>query len=228
MKLKINIMRPRQTILTDELLNYIENNFNAENDFLHSLAENCYQEKNIPQINITSYQAHFLQFLIKLIDAKNILEIGTLAGYSIISMASAGNDFNKIITIEKNKTHFDYAKQKIKEAKLDSIIEIVNRDAKDYLIECKNYNEKFDLVFVDADKPNYAIYLELITPLLRTGGLCIFDNAFAFGFLLDSAPERNESSVKSLLTFHKKLLEREDYFTTIVPIGDGMLLSIKK
>ena len=218
-------MRPKQTAITQELIDYIESNFNAENNFLNSLANNCYSDAGIPQINITGYQANFLQFIIKLIDAKDILEIGTLAGYSAISMASAGN-CKKIVTIEKNKKHFEYAKQKIKEANLTNVIEIVNADAKQHLSSfvCEN---KFDLVFVDADKSNYNTYLELITPLLRKGGLCIFDNAFAFGFLLDSAPERSENSVKSVLKFHKKLLDRKDYFTTIVPIGDGMLLSVK-
>ena len=142
-------------------------------------------------------------------------------------MAQAENNYKKIITIEKNKKYFNYAKQKIKESNLDNIIEIINADAKQFLINY-NYNEdNFDLVFIDADKSNYYTYLELITPLLRKGGVCIFDNAFAFGFLLDSAPEKNKDSVKSLINFHKKLLERKDYFTTIVPIGDGMLLSIK-
>jgi predicted O-methyltransferase YrrM len=190
------------------------------------LANNCYTEANIPQINITGYQANFLQFLIKLIDAKNILEIGTLAGYSAISMALAGNNYEKIITIEKNKEYYNYAKKKINEAKLNDTIEIINADAKKFFL--KYYcQKKIDLVFIDADKSNYNKYLELITPLLRKGGLCVFDNAFAFGFLLDSAPEKNEDSVKSILNFHKKLLSRTDYFTTIVPIGDGMLLSAK-
>ena len=222
-------MRKRQTTLTPELLTYIENNFNAENDFLHSLAENCYTDANIPQINITGYQANFLQFIINLVNAKNILEIGTLAGYSAIAMAQAGNNCEKIITIEKNIDYYNYAKQKIKEAKLCNIIEVINANAKQFLTD---YNKKtdallFDLVFIDADKSNYNNYLELITPLLRKGGVCIFDNAFAFGFLLNSAPERNEGSVKSLMKFHQKLLERTDYKTTIVPVGDGMLLSIK-
>jgi len=219
-------MRPKQTNLTPELLNYIENNFNAENDLLHSLAANCYTDADIPQINITGYQANFMQFIIKLIDAKTILEIGTLAGYSAISMALSGNNIKKIITIEKNIKHYNYAKQKINEANLTNTIEIINADAKQFLANL-NSKELFDLVFIDADKSNYNTYLELVTPLLRRGGVCIFDNAFAFGFLLDSAPERNQESVKSILGFHKKLLERKDYFTTVVPIGDGMLLAVK-
>ena len=219
-------MRPRQTNLTPELLNYLESNFNVKNDFLDSLANNCYTEADIPQINITGYQANFLQFLIKLIDAKYILEIGTLAGYSAISMALSNNDCNQIITIEKNKKYYDYAKQKIEEANLQHIIKIINADAKQFLLEYKNEN-KIDLVFVDADKSNYNQYFDLVSPMLRKGGVIVFDNAFAFGFLLDSAPERNKESVKSLLTFHKKVLDKTDYFTTIVPIGDGMLLSVK-
>jgi predicted O-methyltransferase YrrM len=220
-------MRERQTTITTELLNYLEQNFTAEDIFLKELARESWESYKIPQINITGYQGNFLQFLVKSIVAKNILEIGTLAGYSAIAMARATNDDAKILTIEKDIKHYQFAKNKIKEAELDNKIEILNEDAREFIL---NYHptELLDLIFIDADKSNYFKYLTALTPYLRKGGLFVADNAFAFGFLLDSAPERNPNNMKSMLNYHKHLLSLEEYFTTIVPIGDGMLVSIKQ
>jgi predicted O-methyltransferase YrrM len=219
-------MRQRQTPLTNDLLEYIENNFGEEDDFLKELVVNSWEYQGIPQINITSWQANFLFFLIKTIDARNILEIGTLAGYSAIVMARAASPDAKILTIEKSELHSNYAKQKIEEANISNI-EIVNADARKYL-EQYNPEQPLDMVFLDADKSNYKKYVDLITPHLRKGGILIADNAFAFGFLLASAPERNPAEVRSMLGFHKYMLSLTEYYTTIVPIGDGMLLSIKQ
>jgi predicted O-methyltransferase YrrM len=220
-------MRERQTTITSKLLNYLEQNFTAEDNFLKELARESWENEKIPQINITGYQGNFLQFLVKSIDAKNILEIGTLAGYSAIAMARATNEDAKILTIEKDIRHYEFAKNKIKEAELNNKIEILNEDAREFIL---NYRptKLLDLIFIDADKSNYYKYLTALTPYLRKGGLFVADNAFAFGFLLDAAPERNSNNMKSMLNYHKHLLSLNEYFTTIVPIGDGMLVSIRQ
>lgn len=219
-------MRPRQTALTDELLEYLEKTFSSEDDFLKQLAVDCWNEADIPQINITGYQANFLSLLVKNVNAKNILEIGTLAGYSAIVLARAAGEDSKITTIEKNEKHYEYAIKKIKEANLASRIKAVNANAKIWLEEL-NENIIYDFVFIDADKSHNAAYLDLLNPHIRKGGMLIIDNALAFGFLLNSAPERNPEGTKSMLNFHKYLLNCKNYFTTLVPIGDGMLVSLK-
>ena len=219
-------MRERQTPLTPELLKYLENNFTAEDDFLKNLATESWENEKIPQINITGFQANFLQFLIKTINAKNIIEIGTLAGYSAIVLARAAGENSKILTIEKDKKHFEFAKNKIKQSGLNTRIEIINADAQEFL---KSYKPEIplDFIFIDANKSAYFKYFSMLEPYLRNGGLCVADNAFAFGHLLDSAIEKNPTAVKSILGYHKQMLEREDFFSTLVPIGDGLLVSLK-
>jgi len=214
--------RPRQTVITPELLEYLEANFTAEDIFLKELNEEATVE-NFPQINITGYQANFLQFLVKSINAKNMLELGTLAGYSAISLIRAAGKNAKLLTVEKNKNHFEFAKNKIKQAGLAEQIEVINENAKDFV---KNYQptEKLDLIFIDADKSEYFNYLLALSPHLKKGGLFIADNAFAFGFLLD---KNNYENPKSMLNFHKHLLSMDEYRTTLVPIGDGLLVSTK-
>lgn len=221
------MMRERQTPLTKEIQNYIYENFTAEDELLSEISNQCWAEATIPQINITGYQANFLQFLIKAIDAKNILEIGTLAGYSAIVMARASSAEAKILTIEKEKKHADYAMKKIAEAGFSNKIKVQVEDARQFI---KHFTPqtKLDFIFLDANKSSYSQYFDELAPHLRQGGMIVADNAFAFGFLLDSAPERNPKGVRSMLSFHKHILERNDFFTTIVPIGDGMLISLKK
>ena len=219
-------MKNRQTEFTIELQNYVYENFNAEDKLLKDIANNCWEEAQIPQINITGYQAQFLQFIIKAIDAKNILEIGTLAGYSAIVMARAASEDAKVLTIEREKKYADYARNNIIKAGLENKIKIIVENAHSFIKKFAP-NELLDLIFLDADKSAYFKYINALTPYLRKGGIVIADNAFAFGFLLDTAPERNPEEVRSMINFHKHLLERKDYFTTIVPIGDGILLSIK-
>ncbi len=216
----------RQTTITEELEKYLYDNFTSEDELLRSIAENCWAEAGIPQINITSYQANFLQFLVKSINAKNILEIGTLAGYSSIVMARAAGTDSHILTIEKKPLHAEYAQKNIKAANLEKNIKIVVANAVDF-IKKFTPEEPLDLIFLDADKSNYYKYLVALTPHLKKGGLLIADNAFAFGFLLDTAPERNPEEVRSMLRFHQELLKRNDYFTSLAPIGDGMLISVK-
>ena len=219
-------MKSRQTELTPELINYIEENFSGEDFLLKQISAECWTKHKIPQINITGYQANFLQFIIKLINPLNILEIGTLAGYSSIAMARVSSERTRILTIEKSKEYADYAIENIIKAELSHKIEVINANAKQFL-HSYNPTNKLDLIFIDADKHNYMNYFTILKEHLRCGGLFIFDNAFAFGFLLDSAPERDANSTKSMLKFHNKLLNIGDFFTTIVPVGDGMLLSVK-
>ncbi len=220
-------MKDRQTPLTKALQDYLYQNFSAEDDLLKDIAQNCWIEESIPQINITGYQANFLQFLIKSINAKNILEIGTLAGYSAIVMARASSPEAKILTIEKQEKHALFAQQKIAEAGLSDKIEVKLINAHKFV---KRFapEEKLDFIFLDADKAAYFKYFEGLAPHLRQGGMIVADNAFAFGYLLDSAPEKKTDEIRSMLGFHKYVLERKDFFTTLVPIGDGMLISLKK
>ncbi|HRP02011.1 MAG TPA: O-methyltransferase [Candidatus Kapabacteria bacterium] len=218
-------MSNHHTPVTEDLDNYLNINFSNEDDFLMQLRQEAIAE-GIPAINIAPAQARLLQLLIKSIKAKNILEIGTLAGYSSISMARALELNGSLTTVEFEFKHALFAQKKIKEAGLDNIIQVQNSDGKEFLKEFRP-NYEFDLIFVDADKPSYKNYLDLATPLLRQGGLFIADNAFAFGYLTNEAPPKETREIKSMQQFNQYFKNHPQYFTSIIPSGDGMIIGVK-
>jgi len=171
-------MSNHHTPVTEELDNYLNENFSSEDEFLAKLRLEA-NEEGLPSINIAPAQGRLLQLLIKSSNVKNILEIGTLGGYSAITMAKALDSNGSIITIENEFKHAVFAQRKVNEAGLESIIQVQNSDARLFLKEFKPKNQ-FDLIFVDADKPSYKYYLDTCTPFLKMGGLFIADKAFAF------------------------------------------------
>jgi predicted O-methyltransferase YrrM len=216
-------MTMQATALKEDLFQYLVDNFSSDDEFLKQLLIDA-QSHNIPQISISPEQARFIQFILKSINAKYVLEIGTLAGYSAITMAKALPDDGKLITIELEKKHYEFAKLKIEEAGLSNKIEIINQKALDFLKDFQPAHN-FDFIFLDADKSNYYKYVNLIDRYVRSGGIISADNAFAFGFVTQSAPERNPNDVKSIKSFNDFM--RQKYFSTIAPVGDGLLLSLK-
>lgn len=221
-------MSARPTQVTGDILEYLREISSSEDQFLKQLRKKAKKNK-IPDIAISAEQGRFMQFILKLINAKHVLEIGTLAGYSAITMARALPEEGKIITIETNKYNADYALEKFKEAGLENKIELINADAVDFLKNFKPQYE-FDFIFLDADKENYPLYLEILTPLLKNGGIFAGDNAFAFGLI----NEKDESKIKSkninqIRKFNKMLMEHNLYpTTTLVPVGDGLIMGIKQ
>ncbi len=218
-------MSLKTTVVTEELDNYLQEKFSPCDDTLNRISKIA-EVKGMPQIHISGHEAKYLQFLIKSIDAKNVLEIGSLAGYSAISMAAALPEDGKLLTVELEKDYADLVKKNAEEAGLSHKIEVINSDARNFV---DNYysTEKLDFVFVDADKPGYYHYLKALTPHIRKGGIFAADNAFAFGFVLSSAPERNPDDVKSIKSFNEKFLADPNYFVTLVPIGDGLIIGLK-
>lgn len=213
------------TTITPELATYMRDNFSCDDDFLVKLKEEAL-EADLPSIFIAPEQGKFLQFLLKTINAKYVLEIGTLAGYSAIAMARALPKDGKLITLELFEHHANFARQKVKEAGLEHKIEVVHARGMEFL---NNFHPDYELdfVFVDADKNKYWKYLQATTPLLRQGGIFAADNAFAYGFLLDTAPERSPEDVKSIKSFNMAFKDHPAYETTLVPMGDGLILGTK-
>ncbi len=216
-------MTMQATALKEDLFQYLVDNFSSDDEFLKQLLIDA-QLHNIPQISISPEQARFIQFILKSINAKYVLEIGTLAGYSAIAMARALPDDGNLITVELEQKHYEFAKLKIEEAGLSNKIEIIHHKALDFLKDFQP-DHNFDFIFLDADKSNYHKYVNLIDKYVRSGGIISADNAFAFGFVTQSAPERNPNDIKSIKSFNDFM--RQKYFSTIAPVGDGLLLSLK-
>jgi caffeoyl-CoA O-methyltransferase len=217
-------MSSKPTLITDEINDYLNLNFSREDDFLKGLIKKSV-EMGFPQIHISPLQAAFLQFIIKSTGAKYIMEIGSLAGYSAISMARALPEDGKLIALEINPKYASFIKDRTKKAGLDHVISVENIYALDF-IESFSPEYKLDLVFIDADKKNYKNYAEKTAPLLRKGGLIIADNALGFGYIADKDPER-ANEVEPIRQFNKWFFENPEFFSSFVTIGDGLLMGVK-
>lgn len=218
-------MSSRPTEITQDIFNYLVENFSAEDEFLLNLKKEA-TEAGIPEICISPEQGNFLQFYLKSINAKNVLEIGSLAGYSAIVMARALPEDGKLIAVELNPKNAEFIEKQVEKAGLSHIIEVVNQDAQKFVKEFKPDYE-LDFVFIDADKRAYHKYFEHTAPLLRKGGVICADNALAFGMIAQNDPESEPKNVNALKRYNKMVRENKDFFSTLVTMGDGMAMSVK-
>jgi len=218
-------MSLKSTALREDLFEYLLENFSGENSILSQIKQEAINS-GIPQISISPEQLKFIQFLIKSINAKTILEIGTLYGYSAIGMAMAIPDDGKVISIELEPERVELARRNIEKAGFTDKIEVIEGRAIDLLPKIIS-NLTLDFVFLDADKNNYYKYVKMLDEKLRVGGMIAADNAFAFGYITSTAPERSPEDVKSIRLFNQFMNSWDKYFTTTAPVGDGLLISLK-
>jgi len=142
----------------------------------------------LPAIDVAPNQGKLLQLLAQLVGARRILEIGTLGGYSTIWLARALPAGGRLITLEFNTKHAEIARTNIERAGLTQTVEIRVGAALDTLPKLQNESsEPFDLIFIDADKPNNSEYLRWALKLSRPGTLIIIDNVVRDGAVIDSA-----------------------------------------
>jgi caffeoyl-CoA O-methyltransferase len=209
--------------------NYI-NSLLAPHDHALAAAERAIVESGIPQISVSANQGKFLQVLAKLSGAKKILEVGTLGGYSTIWMARALPPDGKIITLEIDPKHADVARKNFEVAGLNKMIDIRIGKAIDTMPKLKADNEgPFDMIFIDADKPPYAEYLQWAIKLSRKGTLIVVDNVIREAKVLD--PNATDEMVMGAQRFNKALSETEGVTATIIQtVGakehDGMALIV--
>jgi predicted O-methyltransferase YrrM len=193
-------------------------------------AEQSHHLENLPPINVSPNLGKLLYLFAKLSNAKKILEVGTLAGYSTIWMARALPENGRLITLEINPHHAEVAKKNIDRAGLSSKVDIRIGKAIDLLPQLvQDKTGPFDMIFIDADKPPYAEYFEWALKLSRPGTLIIADNVIRDGKVLDQ--RNNDPMVKGAQRFNKALAENRKVSATILQtIGvkeyDGMAIAI--
>jgi caffeoyl-CoA O-methyltransferase len=184
----------------------------------------------MPQISVSPNQGKFLQILALLCNAKRILEVGTLAGYSTIWMARALPKDGELITIELDPKHAAVAKENIALAGLASKVDVRVGKAMDILSALqKEKSGPFDMIFIDADKAPYTEYFQHALRLSRPGTLIIADNVIRDGKVLD--PDSSDEMVKGVQRFNKALAASKEVTATIIQtVGvkeyDGMALAV--
>ena len=180
---------------------------------------------DIKKMQISITQAYFFQLFIKTNNIKKILEIGTFTGYSALSMGLVLPKDGKITCLDINKDTSEVANNFFKKAKLDNKIKINLAPAIDSLIKLKNTKEKFDMIFIDADKENYKNYYNLSLELIKNSGFIIIDNVLWKGEVAD--PKKNDQLTNLIREFNSFIKKDDRIEKTILPLGDGITICRK-
>lgn len=211
------------TPLNDRLVDYMTGLFPVEDDILSSLVREA-EEKEIPPIQISPEQGAFLGVFVKAIGARNVVEIGTLGGYSAIVIGRALPEGGHLHTVEIDPFHADFAREHIARAGLQEKITVHTGSGIDLLERDLSTIGPIDLAFIDADKPNYVRYTELLLPLMRQGGVIAGDNALAWGEVHDAGTDRED--VQGIREFNRFMSEHSSIEAAIIPTGDGMCIGV--
>ena len=191
------------------------------------------EQAGLPAISISEAQGKFLYMLAGIQGARRILEIGTLAGYSAVWMARAMPEDGQLVTLEFEQLHADVAMNNFKYANLTDKIELRTGSALDTLPQiAKEMSEKnqepFDMVFIDADKPNYVHYFDWALKLCRVGSVIISDNVVRRGEVIN--PQSADVNVPGIRTFNETVSANPRVTSVVLQtVGskgyDGFMLS---
>lgn len=175
------------------------------------------------------------QSLLKYILASNnpvsILEIGAAVGFSAIFMTEYGHKDVHVTTIENYEPRIKVARENITKAGREDKITLIEADAMDTLIQLESDNQMYDMIFVDAAKGQYINYFPHVKKMLRQGGILISDNVLFDGDIIQSrfAVRRRDRTIHARMReYLRTLCDDNDLVTTVLPIGDGMTLSVRK
>ena len=177
---------------------------------------------DIKRMQISISQCQLLHLIIKVSNIKKVLEIGTFTGLSTLSMSLALPDDGKIIALDKNEQTNKIAINFFKKAKQDHKITTLIKPALESLDEIK---EKFELIFIDADKGNYKEYYEKSLSLLKTSGLIIIDNVLWYGEV--TMKNKEDKITKTIKDFNEFVSNDNRVEKIIIPLGDGMTICRK-
>ncbi|MDC3308283.1 class I SAM-dependent methyltransferase [Candidatus Pelagibacter sp.] len=204
--------------ITEKLEKYI-NNFSLK---LNPIQQEIINYNNtlgdVKRMQVATSQCHFLHLIIKTSNIKTVLEIGTFTGLSALSIALALSDDGKLIALDKDEETNKIALSFFKKANQNNKIQTIVKPALDSLEELKN--NKFDMVFIDADKMNYKEYYERSLKLLDKGGLIIVDNVLWHGEVADE--DNLDKYTINIRDFNTYVANDKRVEQIIVPLGDGM------
>lgn len=213
--------------LTPPLYDYLLDVSLREPEVLKKLREKT-SELPLAIMQVAPEQAQFMQLLLKIIGAKQVLELGTYTGYSALAMALALPDNGRLITCDINTEWTDHAKPFWEASGVDHKIELKLGPALETLnsLLSKGYKAQFDFIFIDADKANYVAYYELALELITPHGLIAVDNVLWSGDVINPDNTRAQTREIRKLNQHIKNDTRVD--VSLLPISDGLFLVRKK
>lgn len=213
-------MSKTSTPVDEALFAFLRGKTTQEDDYLRDL-RHAARAAGLPEIHISVEQATFLRLVLRAMNAKNVVEVGTLGGYSAIGMARGMPADGRILTHEIDEKHAAFAREWIANSDQKGKIEVRVGPAAETLASLPD--GQFDAIFVDADKTGYVGYLEHALRLLRPGGALFADNVLASGHIADGTGEK-EVALRAFLDAATASPELEGL---VVAVGDGIYYGVK-
>ncbi len=207
--------------LDEALAKYIEQHTDEEPALLKELNRETQLKVLMPRMISGHFQGRVISMLTKMIKPKNILEIGTYTGYSALCFAEGLVDGGKLITIDINEELEDLVRSYFNKSEYKNKIEYHLGDAAEII---PTLNDKFDIVFIDADKENYSKYYDLVFDKVNKGGYIIADNVLWSGKVVG---EKIDKDTRAILEFNKKVQDDIRVENVLFPIRDGLLIARK-
>ncbi len=209
--------------LEPEIEQYAEAHTTPESPLLAKITRDTYLEVLQPRMLSGHLQGRVLSMLSKMIRPNAILEIGTYTGYSALCLAEGLSEHGSLLTIDKNIELYDRANGYFADSEFNSSIKMVHGNALSIVPEL---DQKWDLVFIDADKENYQKYYDLTLPNLNDGGYIIADNVLWSGKVIDA--RENDVDTTALRLFNKYLIDDDRVEVLMLPVRDGLTVVRKK
>lgn len=212
-------------MFTAQVENYIKQLI-PDREKLFKEMEEYAREKHVPIMDLAGIET-MLQFL-RIKQPKKILEVGTAIGYSALRMAhTVPNTF--VVTIERDDERIQVAKSFIEKSGLNKQVHLIEGDALEVEEQVKEF-APYDFLFIDAAKGQYKRFFELFSPYLGDRGIILVDNVLYKGYVCEEEIKnrRTRSLVKKIRHFNEWLMSLDDYDSVILPVGDGISISIKR
>ncbi len=207
--------------LEEALAKYIEQHTDEEPALLKELNRETQLKVLMPRMISGHFQGRVISMLTKMIRPKTILEIGTYTGYSALCFAEGLTEDGKIITIDINIELEDLVRSYFNKSEYRNKIEYQLGDAAEII---PTLNDKFDIVFIDADKENYSKYYDLVFDKVNKGGYIIADNVLWSGKVV---AEKIDKDTRAILEFNKKVQDDIRVENVLFPVRDGLLIARK-
>lgn len=213
-------------MINNDIQDYANRFTSAQSELLEELLQKTYGERADKSMLSGFYQGRVLAMISHLVKPSRILEIGTYVGFSALCLAEGLSEDGKIITLDVQPETNEIAKSFFARSEFVDRIDARLGDATKII---PTLDETFDLVFIDADKPNYSTYFDLVFPKLRIGGLIVADNVLWSGTVLnvEQGTEDDESCV-ALHEFNKKILADERVSNVLLTVRDGLMMIRKE
>jgi caffeoyl-CoA O-methyltransferase len=194
----------------------------GEDDILKQIQAST-EANDMPSISVQPFEGYLLGWLVRLVGAKTIVEVGTLAGYSGTWMARSLSADGKLYTVEKSSKHAKVAQANFEKAGLHDRVEVLQGDALAILGKVAAQGP-FDMIFIDANKDQYPDYLAWAVENLRIGGIVTAHNAFRNGEIFDPQTDND----KGMARYNQALADDPRMDSVIIPMGDGLAVGVKR